>query len=82
MADNYRLNQINENVDYNKNPFNTPIENITIEAVRKIATYCEFTKECANCKIRNLICCNGKLEKMSSPFSWLDYKIEKPGKRW
>lgn len=80
MPNSYRINQINENINECKNPFNTPIENITIEAVRKIATYCELTGNCNDCKIKNLICCNGKLEKMPSPFSWLDYRIKRPGK--
>lgn len=81
MPNSYRINQINENINECKNPFNTPIENITIEAVRKIATYCELTENCKDCKIRILIGCSGKLKTMPSPFNWLDYKIEKPGRR-
>lgn len=81
MPNAYRINQINENVNNAKNPFNTPIENITIEAVRKIATYCELTENCKDCKIRILTGCSGKLKTMPTPFSWLDYKTEKAG-RW
>lgn len=67
----YRINQINKRVSAYKNPFNSSVENMTLESVRKIATYCEMTK-CEKCQIKNLILCNGKLDKCFSPSQWCE----------
>lgn len=71
------IKNIDNVIDRFKTPFNSSIENIALESVRHITTYCNITEDCKNCKISSLIFCTGKLNKSYSPFSWCDIQLFK-----
>lgn len=65
----YRLREVEKVCEVMKNPFNTKKENLAIDSVKNIARYCEESK-CENCKIKNLIFCEGKTSKFS-PYMYM-----------